>query len=40
MVPVKDLLNMAVWVAAFAGNRIQWRGRQYHVLPGGRLSAV
>ncbi len=40
MVPIKDLLNMAVWVAAFVGNRIQWRGRQYRVLPGGRLSAV
>jgi ceramide glucosyltransferase len=37
MVPVKDLLNMAVWVAAFTGNRIQWRGRRYRVMAGGRL---
>jgi ceramide glucosyltransferase len=39
MVPVKDLLNMAVWVAAFTGNRIQWRGRRYRVLLGGRFRA-
>jgi len=40
MAPVKDLLNLAVWVAAFTGNRIQWRGRRYRVLPGGRLRSV
>jgi ceramide glucosyltransferase len=40
MAPVKDLLNLAVWVAAFAGNHIQWRGRRYRVLPGGRLRAA
>ena len=40
MVPAKDLLSLAVWVAAFAGNHIQWRGRRYRVLPGGRLRAV
>ena len=40
MAPVKDLLNVAVWVAAFAGNQIQWRGRRYRVLPGGRLRAI
>ena len=40
MTPVKDLLNMAVWVAAFSGNRIHWRGQCYRVLPGGRLRSV
>jgi ceramide glucosyltransferase len=40
MAPVKDLLNVAVWVAAFAGNQVQWRGRRYRVLPGGRLRAI
>ena len=40
MVPSKDLLNLAVWVAAFTGNQIQWRGRRYRVLPGGRLRAL
>ena len=40
MVPVKDLLNVAVWVAAFTGNHIRWRGQRYRVLPGGRLRSV
>ena len=40
MVPVKDLLNLAVWVAAFTGNQIQWRGHRYRVLPGGRLQGI
>jgi ceramide glucosyltransferase len=40
MVPVKDLLNVAVWVAAFTGNQIQWRGQRYRVMPGGRLRGI
>jgi ceramide glucosyltransferase len=40
MAPVKDLLSMAVWVAAFSGNQIHWRGQCYRVLPGGRLRSV
>jgi len=37
MAPLKDLLNVAVWAAAFTGNQIQWRGGRYRILPGGRL---
>jgi len=40
MVPVKDLLNAAVWVAAYSGNQICWRGQRYRVLAGGRLRSV
>jgi ceramide glucosyltransferase len=40
MAPVKDLLSMAVWVAAFSGNQIHWRGQCYRVLPGGRLRSA
>jgi ceramide glucosyltransferase len=40
MVPVKDLLNLAVWVAAFTGSQIQWGGCRYRVLPGGRLRNI
>jgi ceramide glucosyltransferase len=40
MVPVKDLLHMAVWLAAFAGNEIQWRGQRYRVLRGGLLESL
>ena len=28
LVPVKDLLQAAVWLLAFLGNRIEWRGQQ------------
>jgi len=37
MVPVKDLLNVAVWAAAFMGNHIEWHGQRYRIMPGGRL---
>lgn len=37
MAPVKDLLQVAVWAAAFLGNEIVWRGVHYRVLPGGKL---
>jgi ceramide glucosyltransferase len=40
MAPAKDLLNLAVWVAAWTGNHIQWRGHRYRILPGGRLRSV
>jgi ceramide glucosyltransferase len=38
--PVKDLLDAAVWVAAFAGNQILWRGDRYRILAGGKLAKV
>jgi ceramide glucosyltransferase len=40
MVPVKDLLNSAVWAGAFAGNQVQWRGHRYRILAGGKLEKV
>ena len=38
MVPVKDLLGVILWALAFAGNRIEWRGRHFAVGKDGRLS--
>jgi ceramide glucosyltransferase len=38
LVPVKDLLSAAIWALSFAGNRLEWRGQCYHVLPGGKLA--
>ncbi len=40
LVPAKDLLNVALWVAAFAGNRVTWRGVDYSVAPDGRLTRL
>jgi ceramide glucosyltransferase len=37
LVPIKDLLNAAVWLMAFLGNTVEWRGRRYRVRRGGLL---
>lgn len=40
MAPVKDLLQMLVWLAAFAGNSVEWRGVRYKVGRDGRLTRL
>jgi ceramide glucosyltransferase len=40
LAPLKDALQVAVWVLAFAGNRITWRGRSLRVRPGGKLAPI
>jgi hypothetical protein len=40
MVPVKDILNFAVWAAAFAGNQVKWSGQTYRVLADGKLKRL
>ncbi len=37
LVPIKDLLNAAIWLSAFVGNRVIWRGVAYRVKKGGEL---
>jgi len=37
LVPVKDLLQAAVWGLAFLGNRIEWRGQQMRLRSDGTL---
>jgi ceramide glucosyltransferase len=37
LVPVKDLLGAALWVAAFAGNTVEWRGRKMKLRRDGTL---
>jgi len=37
LVPVKDWLNAGIWLAAFAGNTIEWRGRRMRLQPDGTL---
>jgi len=37
LVPVKDWLQAALWFAAFAGNTVEWRGRQMQLRPDGTL---
>ncbi|MGP8197958.1 MAG: glycosyltransferase [Limisphaerales bacterium] len=38
--PVKDLLDLLLWAAAFRGNEVEWHGERYRVLAGGELVAV
>ena len=37
LLPIQDLLSFGTWIAAFFGNRIEWRGRRLVLLRGGRL---
>ena len=37
MVPVKDLLHVAIWIGAFAGNTVEWRGRKMKLRRDGTL---
>ena len=37
LVPVKDLLQAAIWVAAFSGNTVEWRGQKMRLRPDGNL---
>jgi ceramide glucosyltransferase len=37
LLPVKDLLAFAVFVASFAGRRVTWRGRSFRLDREGRL---
>jgi ceramide glucosyltransferase len=37
LVPIKDVLQAAIWVSAFAGNGVEWRGRMYRLRRDGTL---
>jgi ceramide glucosyltransferase len=37
LITVKDLLQAAVWLLAFLGNRIEWRGQRMRLRPDGTL---
>jgi ceramide glucosyltransferase len=37
LVPLKDLLQVAIWALAFAGNRIEWRGERMRLKADGTL---
>jgi ceramide glucosyltransferase len=39
LVPIRDLIAFGVWLVSFAGDEIEWRGKKFRVLPGGKLAA-
>jgi ceramide glucosyltransferase len=40
LVPIKDLLQAAIWLCAFAGNRIEWRGQMFKLKRDGTLVKI
>jgi ceramide glucosyltransferase len=38
LVPLRDLLSFGLWVTAFFGNTVVWRGNRYRLEAGGRLA--
>ncbi len=40
LAPIKDVLQLALWIGAFAGGAIVWRGQRYHLQRDGRLSPL
>jgi hypothetical protein len=40
LVPLKDLLQVGVWFAAFVGNTVEWGGRKFRVRRGGRITPL
>ena len=40
LAPVKDLLQVGLWLGAFAGNTIEWRGVKMRLRPDGTLANV
>jgi len=38
LVPVRDLITFCVWVVSFVGDKVEWRGVNFRVLPGGQLT--
>ena len=40
LTPVKDLLDVFIWTAAFWGNHVEWRGERYRVSSGGKLVKI
>ena len=37
LVPLRDLLSCALWLAAFFGDSVVWRGARFRLGKGGRL---
>jgi ceramide glucosyltransferase len=40
MIPLRDVMSFAVWVASFFGRGVEWRGRRFFAQSDGRLVAV
>jgi ceramide glucosyltransferase len=40
IMPFRDIMAFLIWIGAFAGSRVKWRGAVYEILDGGRIKKV
>jgi ceramide glucosyltransferase len=40
LVPLRDLIGFGVWIASLGGDKIQWRGTTFRVLPSGKIQPI
>ena len=40
LVPLRDLLGFGIWTASFFGQKIQWRGATFVVMPDGKIKPI
>ncbi|MGD0615077.1 MAG: bacteriohopanetetrol glucosamine biosynthesis glycosyltransferase HpnI [Verrucomicrobiota bacterium] len=40
LAPFKDLMQAGIWLCAFAGNRVEWRGRRFRLHRNGTLERI
>jgi ceramide glucosyltransferase len=40
LVPLRDLLSFAVFIASFLGNRVTWRDTTFRIAADGRLATI
>ncbi len=38
--PIRDLMGFIFWALSYTSSRIRWRGRNFDLLPGGKMRAV
>jgi ceramide glucosyltransferase len=37
IIPLKDIMSFIIWLGAFVGTKVSWRGEIYEIFPGGKM---
>jgi len=40
LVPIRDLVNVAIWACGMVGTTVEWRGYRYRLRKNGKLSQI